>query len=200
MIGRLRGELISKQPPRLLLEVNGVGYEMEAPMSTFYALPAVGETVTLSTHLLVREDAQTLYAFTNESERAMFRNLLKVNGVGAKMALAILSGMDAQSFSRCVREGDAQSLIRLPGVGRKTAERLIIEMRDRIDKISGDLATAEPAEQVLNKAADPVEDAVHALISLGYKPPEASRMVNRVDAKGRSSEDIIRLALKASLS
>ena len=131
MIGRLRGEIVTKQAPYLLLEVNGVGYELEAPMSTFYKLPATGEPATLFTHLAVREDAHTLYAFATEDERELFRSLLKVNGVGAKMALAILSGMSAGEFAACVQDGNINALIRIPGVGRKTAERLIIEMRDR---------------------------------------------------------------------
>ena len=131
MIGRLRGEIVTKQAPYLLLEVNGVGYELEAPMSTFYKLPATGEPATLFTHLAVREDAHTLYAFATEDERELFRSLLKVNGVGAKMALAILSGMSAGEFAGCVQDSNITALIRIPGVGRKTAERLIIEMRDR---------------------------------------------------------------------
>ncbi len=131
MIGRLRGTIVYKRPPQLLLDVGGVGYELDAPMSTFYDLPAVGETVTLVTHLAVREDAQVLYGFIRESDRALFRALLKVTGVGARMGLAILSGMDAQRFARCVEQQDVAALIRLPGIGRKTAERLIVEMRDR---------------------------------------------------------------------
>lgn len=197
MIGRLRGELIAKYPPHLVLEVGGVGYEVEAPMTTFYGLPRVGETVTLFTHLQVRDDAHTLYGFADEAARGLFRALLKVNGVGAKMALAILSGMDVDAFARCVRAGDSESLIRLPGVGRKTAERLIVEMRDRV----GDTPTAMPTPvSPVESEIDPVHDAVRALIALGYKPQEASRMVNRVEAHGESREEIIRLALKASLT
>jgi len=197
MIGRLRGELVLKRPPHLLLEVAGVGYELEAPMTTFYALPGVGEPVTLFTHLQVRDDAHILYAFTDEAARGLFRALLKVNGVGAKMALAILSGMDIEAFARCVRDADTASLVRLPGVGRKTAERLIVEMRDRLEH--GSPGAALPAAAEL-KPADPVDDAVRALIALGYKPQEASRMVNCVEPRDVSREEIIRLALKASLA
>ena len=134
MIGRLQGEIIEKQAPYLLLDVNGVGYELEAPMSTFYELPECGQTVMLHTHLMVRDDAHTLYAFKQLRDRSLFRNLLKVNGVGAKMALAILSGMDSNAFAQCIHHGDVDSLVRIPGVGKKTAERLILDMRDRLDK------------------------------------------------------------------
>jgi Holliday junction DNA helicase RuvA len=197
MIGRLRGAVIAKHPPHLVVEVGGVGYELEAPMTTFYALPGIGEAVTLFTHLQVRDDAHVLYAFSNEAARALFRSLLKVNGVGAKIALAILSGMEADAFARCVRAGDTQSLTRLPGVGRKTAERLVMEMRDRVEDAA---TTAQALAAAGEKPADPMEDAVRALIALGYKPQEASRMVNQVETRGDSSEEIIRLALKASLT
>jgi Holliday junction DNA helicase RuvA len=168
-------------------------------MTTFYGLPAPGETVTLFTHLQVREDAHILYGFADEAARGLFRMLLKVNGVGAKIALAILSGMDVPAFSRCVHDGDTDSLVRLPGVGRKTAERLVVEMRDRV----GEATTFVPLSSVASAQAsvpDPVDDAVRALIALGYRPQEASRMVNRVEARGASREEIIRLALKASLA
>lgn len=196
MIGRLRGEIAIKQPPYLLLEVNGVGYELEAPMSTFYDLPAIGESVQLYTHLQVREDAHTLYAFSNETQRSLFRALLKVNGVGAKMALAILSGMNPEEFHRCVEEGDAKSLTRLPGVGKKTAERLIIEMRDRLKDLFGEApASLGTAQSQANQA----DEAVQALVALGYKPAEASRLVNAVSSEGKDSEVIIREALRATL-
>ena len=199
MIGRLHGQIIEKLPPFLLLDVNGVGYELEAPMSTFYELPDCGETVLLYTHLLVRDDAHTLYAFKSTHDRSLFRNLLKVNGVGAKMALAILSGMDTKAFKDCIHNGDADSLIRLPGVGRKTAERLIIDMRDRLDKISSSDIKVN-GKNGSSMPHSPVEDAVSALISLGYKPNEASRMVSNVETQSQSSEEIIRLALQSSLS
>lgn len=196
MIGRLRGEIAIKQPPYLLLEVNGVGYELEAPMSTFYDLPAVGESVQIYTHLQVREDAHTLYAFSNETQRSLFRALLKVNGVGAKMALAILSGMNPEEFHRSVEEGDAKSLTRLPGVGKKTAERLIIEMRDRLKTLFGDAPASLGASQPQASQAD---EAVQALVALGYKPAEASKLVHAVEAEGKDSEVIIREALRATL-
>jgi holliday junction DNA helicase RuvA len=198
MIGRLRGEIIAKHPPHLVVEVGGIGYELEAPMTTFYSLPALGESITLFTHLQVREDAHILYGFADDAARGLFRALLKISGVGAKMALAILSGMDSEAFARCVRAGDTTALIRLPGVGRKTAERLVIEMRDRLDgkAVAASLTSTVPPET----PADPMDDAVRALIALGYKLQEASRMVNRVESGNRSSEEIIRLALKASLT
>lgn len=200
MIGRLRGEIVFKQAPHLLLDVNGVGYELEAPMSTFYDLPAVGQQVMLFTHLAVREDAHTLYAFAHESERLLFRTLLKISGVGAKMALAILSGMSADEFARCVHSDDTAALTRLPGVGKKTAERLIVEMRDRLDKLEGVGTTLPSGTGVAPKADDPVADAVGALIALGYKAPDASRMVRSVESEGLGSEEIIRAALKATVS
>ncbi len=199
MIGRLQGQIIDKQPPYLLLDVKGVGYELEAPMSTFYELPDCGESVTLYTHLLVRDDAHTLYAFKHVQDRSLFRNLLKVNGVGAKMALAILSGMDMRAFTSCVHNADADALVRLPGVGRKTAERLIIDMRDRLDKVSTTTVSNNGKNDNLRQQ-NPVEDAISALISLGYKPNEASRMVSKVEARNQNSENIIRLALKSGLS
>lgn len=198
MIGRLRGEIVYKQAPQLVLDVHGVGYELEAPMSTFYGLPAVGEQAVLYTHLQVREDAQTLYAFATEAERELFRSLLKVSGVGAKMALAILSGMDVEAFTRCVHDGDAQALTRLPGIGKKTAERLIVEMRDRVGAPTG-VASSRPPLAVA-QGGDPVSEAVQALIALGYKPQEASRMVRMVEAEELASEEIIRQALRASLT
>jgi Holliday junction DNA helicase RuvA len=202
VIGRLRGEIVTKQPPMLLLDVNGVGYEVEAPMSTFYNLPEKGKQVTLFTHLLVSEDAHILFGFHSESERLLFRTLLKVNGVGAKMALAILSGMSADEFAYCVQTDDTSALVRLPGIGKKTAERLIIEMRDRLDKLEGLTSAVVPANQAAsdNVADSPVADAVSALISLGYKPADASRMVRGVDATGLGSEEIIRAALQSVTS
>ena len=200
MIGHLRGQILEKQPPYLLLEVNGVGYELEAPMSTFYELPECGVEVALYTHLLVREDAQKLYAFKTLKDRSLFRNLLKVNGVGAKMALVILSGMDSNAFANCIRSADADSLIRLPGVGRKTAERLIIDMRDRLEKDGANDKSSNGANGTAYVRQNPVEEAVSALISLGYKPNEASRMVSKIDSQEQNSEDIIRLALKSQLS
>ncbi len=200
MIGRLRGEIVFKQPPQLVLDVQGVGYELEAPMSTFYELPAVGERVALFTHLMVRDDAHVLYGFAKDAERSLFRSLLKVNGVGAKMALAILSGMNGGEFARCVQENDTATLVRLPGVGKKTAERLIVEMRDRLADLDTVVVAHGRSPGSVAGAGEhtPVADAVGALVALGYKPPEASRMVRAVDAKDLSSEQIIRAALKAA--
>jgi Holliday junction DNA helicase RuvA len=198
VIGRLRGEIVHKQPPWLLLDVGGVGYELEAPMSTFYDLPAIGEQVTLITHLAVREDAQTLYGFLRESDRTLFRNLLKVTGVGARMALAILSGMDAKRFALCVQQHDITALTRLPGIGKKTAERLVMEMRDRVDLPvqSSPQPGAIAAPGGTQDSA--LADAVSALMALGYKPVEANRMARAVDDGATTSEEIIRSALKAA--
>lgn len=202
MIGRLAGTLISKRPPWLLVDVGGVGYEVEAPMSTFYNLPAEGEAVTLLTHMVVREDAQLLYGFGREGERRLFRALLKVNGVGAKLALAVLSGMSLEEFARCIRDGDAAALTRLPGVGRKTAERLVVEMRDRLEADAGampvEMSTAAPLPGGQG-VGDARGDAVSALVALGYKPAEASRLVERVDDGDSDSEALIRAALKGAL-
>lgn len=201
MIGRLRGTLAQKQPPLLLIDVGGIGYEVEAPMSTFYQLPAIGETVVLHTHLVVRDDAHLLFGFASESERRLFRTLIKVNGVGAKLALTILSGINAEDFARCVQDNDTAALVRLPGVGKKTAERLIIEMRDRLADWEGDVTLPGTATtQVASAPArDETRDAISALISLGYKPPEASRLVSKVETEGLSSEEIIRAALKQAV-
>jgi len=202
MIGRLHGKLLAKHPPGLLLEVGGVGYELEAPMTTFYELPEVGSLVTLHTHLLVREDAHLLYGFASEQERLMFRALIKVSGVGAKLALALLSGMTAREFAQTVQYNDIGRLTKIPGVGKKTAERLLIEMRDRLPALG--LVTGKPGTMMAELhsglsagESDAVKDAISALIALGYKPQEASRMVNSVDSANKSSEDIIRQALKS---
>ncbi|MDH5183357.1 MAG: Holliday junction branch migration protein RuvA [Gammaproteobacteria bacterium] len=204
MIGRLQGILIEKQPPSLLIDVNGVGYEVDAPMSTFYNLPAVGEKLSLHTHLLVREDAQLLYGFYTQTERAMFRSLIKVSGVGAKVALAILSGISAGDFVRCVQEDDTASLVKLPGIGKKTAERLIIEMRDRIKDWGGsasDFVSATSPLQGQARANDPVREASAALVALGYKLPEASRMIQAIgNTADLPTEEIIRAALKGAVA
>ena len=193
MIGRLQGVLLRKEPPALMLDVGGVGYELEAPMTTFYELPAVGERVTLYTHLVVREDAHLLYGFVREAQRRLFRELLKVNGVGPRVALAVLSGLSDEEFSRCVAQEDIARLTKVPGIGRKTAERLVIEMRDKLPK---DIPL--PASTAAGPAApgDPVSEAVSALVALGYKPNEASRAVRGASTKGLSAEEIIRQALK----
>lgn len=199
MIGFLRGKLAAKKVPLLLIDVNGVGYEVEAPMSTFYQLPALGETVTLYTHLAIREDAHSLYGFFAENERALFRSLIKVNGVGAKLALTILSGLSCDEFHRAVDCNDVSALVRLPGIGKKTAERLIIEMRDRLPGAeAGSAIPAKPGTEAAAIAASPAQDAVAALIALGFKPPDASRMVRDIPAEGKTSEDLIRLALRSA--
>jgi Holliday junction DNA helicase RuvA len=200
MIGRLRGLLVWKQPPYLMIDAHGVGYELEASLTTFQTLPETGAEVTLLTHLTVREDAHTLYGFANLAERSLFRHLIRVTGIGPRLALLILSGMSVELFSRCVRDGDATSLTRLPGVGKKTAERLIIEMRDRIGELGLHSATVRlPAGQMAPPDARPVDDAISALVALGYKLPEASRMVQSLDTDGLASDAIIRLALQASV-
>ena len=197
MIGFLRGVIIKKQPPFLLLDVQGIGYEIEAPMTTFYVLPEIKNEVEIFTHLVVRDDAHLLFGFATEYERHLFRTLIKVNGVGAKMGLTILSGIEADEFALCVQNNDAARLTKLPGVGKKTAERLIVEMRDRLDGLPKISVTLN--SENLNLANDPVNEAVSALIGLGYKPSEASRFVLAITAEGLSSEELIREALKNSV-
>ena len=195
MIGRLHGVLLRKEPPALLVDAGGVGYELEAPMTTFYDLPAVGETVTLYTHLVVRQDAHLLYGFVRESQRRLFRELLKVNGVGPRVALAVLSGLSDAEFSRCVVDEDIARLTKVPGIGRKTAERLVIELRDKLPR-DIPMPGAPTAPAVPLSPGDPVSEAVSALVSLGYKPNEASRAVRSVSTQGLGAEEIIRQALK----
>ena len=203
MIGYLRGRVLQKQPPFLLLDVHGVGYEVEATMATFYDMPDSGGEFALYTHLVVREDAQLLYGFASETERSLFRALIRVSGIGARLALAILSGMSVNDFIRCVRARDAAALTRLPGVGKKTAERLIVEMADRLADGPDVPAAGRVNLQGAATAAgeDPVADAVSALITLGYKPAEASRMIRAVasDTDG-NREALIKAALQASIS
>ena len=197
MIGQLRGTLIHKQAPDLMLDVAGVGYELLASITTFIDLPELDNEVTLFTHLIVREDAHTLYAFSSQKERSLFRTLLKVNGVGPKMALAIVSGMTADEFAHLVHANDVTGLTRLPGVGKKTAERLIIEMRDRLPK--PDEAQEEGQTEVLPITRNLKDEAVGALLALGYKPAQASKMVSSYSGNNLSVEEIVRQALKASL-
>lgn len=190
MIGFLKGTLISKQPPLLVMDVGGIGYEVEAPMSTFYSLPNPGEPLQLVTHLVVREDAHILYGFASEAERALFRNLLKVSGVGARIALGVLSGITVEGFRQCVLDKDVAMLTRLPGVGKKTAERLLVEMADRL-----------PDEQVAGSngvegRSDAETEAHGALLALGYKPTEAVRMLKDLDTARLGAEGLIREALK----
>jgi len=192
MIGSLRGQLIQKQAPQVVVECGGVGYELEMPMSTFLDLPEVGSNLFLYTHLVVREDAQILYGFTTTDDRLLFRTLLKVNRVGAKMALGVLSAMTANDFRRCVEYEDTTTLSKIPGVGKKTAERLIIEMRDRIDKV----LPAAPGAKTVSPEANARAEALEALVSLGYKPNEVSKLIGQLDTDTLSAEDIIRQALK----
>lgn len=202
MIGRLRGTLLDKQPPWLVVDVAGVGYELEASMNTLVALPAAGETVSLYTHLSVREDAHLLYGFAREQERVLFRALIKVNGIGPKLALAILSGMDEEAFMGCIQGDDVKALTRLPGVGKKTAERLIIEMRDRFPhwQPAGELPVAAlGGTTTANAGRDPLADAEAALVSLGYKPTEATRMLVGLEGEA-STEAMIKAALSRRLS
>jgi len=199
MIGRLQGIILEKQPPSILLDVQGVGYELEASMTTFYNLPECGEKIVLHTHLVVREDAQLLYGFHSLSERLMFRNLIKISGVGPKLALTILSGMSADDFTRCILEEDSKALTKLPGVGKKTAERLVIELKDRLEKDGAvRLPGMADATAKVERQANPVNDAVSALISLGYKAQQASQMVRELDVEDKSTEEIIRAALQGS--
>lgn len=194
MIGRLQGKVLSKQAPDLLLDVQGVGYEVLVPLNTFFDIPDIGELVTLHTHFVVREDAQQLYGFSQLDERLLFRYLIKVNGVGPKMALAILSGMSVKEFSRCVQLDEVTTLVKIPGVGKKTAERLLIEMRDKIAKITGD-SSKEIIEEVTQ---DISLEAESALTALGYKSQDAAKMVNRVAGEHiTNAEELIRAALKS---
>ncbi|MDX1593852.1 MAG: Holliday junction branch migration protein RuvA [Gammaproteobacteria bacterium] len=195
MIGRLRGTLLHKQPPMLLIEVGGVGYDVEAPLSTFSVLPAVNREAVIHTHLAVREDAQVLYGFATLAERDLFRDLIKVSGIGAKLALTILSGTDADELARCVRDDDVAALTRLPGIGRKTAQRLLVELRDRL-----------PGGEITGLAGDgkarpqsPENDAREALISLGFKPDDAARRLREVADPSLSAEELIRRALQATV-
>jgi Holliday junction DNA helicase RuvA len=194
VIGSIAGVLTLKAPPHLQLEVGGIGYEIEAPMSTFYGLPAVGERTRLLTHLVVREDAHLLYGFATEGERALFRQLLKISGIGPRIALAILSGVSDAAFAHAVREQDAAALMRIPGVGRKTAERLIVEMKDRLD------ASAPAGQSAAAPASGAEAEAYSALVALGYKPQEATRLLKAVDTEGQklTTEEMIRRALQGA--
>jgi Holliday junction DNA helicase, RuvA subunit len=203
VIGRLRGVLLEKQPPHLLVDVHGVGYDLLAPMTTFYSLPALGEEVVLHTHFSVSENAQQLFAFINKEDRALFRQLIKVSNVGPKMALGILSGMDSSEFVRCVMNNNLNALVQVPGVGKKTAERLIVEMRDRLRDWSAaaDGPIPAPVKAAVTSENQIVADAESALIALGYKPVEAAKAINGVltEQNVERSEDLIRLALRSMM-
>jgi len=195
MIGRIAGTLILSQPPQLMIDCNGVGYEIEAPLSVFFDLPQPGKPVVLFTHMVVREDAQLLYGFSSTAQRAMFRELIKVSGVGAKMAIAILSGLSAEEFSQCIADHDVATLVRLPGIGKKTAERLIVEMQDRVAKLPTDSNVAASVGGTAAGAGSLQTQAIGALEALGFKNTEARKMVK--SATGDTVEELIRDALKA---
>ena len=195
MIGRLKGVLVMKAPPALMVDVNGVGYELEAPMSTFYELPELGREVILVIHYAQKEDAVNLYGFQSERERSLFRTLLKVSGIGAKTALSILSGVSADDFARLVANSDITALTRIPGIGKKTAERIVVELRD---KLGAGLAPVA-AGGVKIVAHDPVAEASAALEQFGYKPAEIAKLLKDAAEPGDSAETIIRKALKAAL-
>ena len=197
MIGFLRGKIISKTPPQLVIDVQGVGYEVEASMNTFYKLPEHAQEIMLHTHTVVREDAHLLFGFYELQERTLFRTLIKVNGVGPKLALTILSSIDPDSFVQCVANNDAASLTKIPGIGKKTAERLLVEMRDRLEdwQTSTDVPTSASDPIIVRKKV--TQDAISALVALGYKPVEASRAINQIETEGKTSEQLIRDALKA---
>ncbi|OCG61728.1 Holliday junction branch migration protein RuvA [Gilliamella sp. GillExp13] len=202
MIGRLRGTIIEKQPPKVLIEVGGIGYDVFMPMTCFYELPENGREVIVLTHFSVREDAQILYGFNQEQERELFRELIKVNGVGPKLALAILSGMSAAQFISAVEQGEIKTLVKLPGVGNKTAQRLIVEMKDRLKHFgeqSSNVSLVSDLDSVQKSANQIESEAVSALIALGYKPQEASRIINKVINPDMNCETLIREALKSAL-
>ncbi len=198
MIGFIRGRLTIKTPPLLVLDVQGVGYEIEAPMTTFYDLPELDQEVKLFTHLVVREDAHILFGFSKQSDRLLFRTLIKVNGVGPKLALVILSGLSADDFHRCIEDNDVQALVRLPGIGKKTAERLIIEMRDRLPDTSG-VTTQEPGQAANTIGVGSArQEAISALQALGYKAQDAAKMLQKLPAEIDSCEAMIRFALQGA--
>ena len=194
MIGRLKGILIHKAPPWLVVDVHGVGYELEAPMSTFYDLPEVGREVFLFTHHAQKEDSVSLYGFLRESERRLFRDVQKVSGIGAKIALAVLAGVSVDEFARLVQTSDVAALTRIPGIGKKTAERMVVELRDR----AADMVTGLPGGGA-PLAGDPMSEAISALQALGYKPADADRMARKASAEGDAAETIIRKALQSAL-
>ena len=188
MIGRLRGIILEKQPPNLLVDVNGIGYELEAPMTTFYNLPAIGEEIQLYTHLAIRDDAHLLFGFATEDERYLFRTLIKVNGAGAKMALTILSGIESSEFAACIQQGDSERLVKLPGVGKKTAERMALELKEKVVKIM-------PTE--LTGPAGVREDVLSALLNLGYKRPHAEAALAQLGDDVSEFEELLRRSLRA---
>ena len=199
MIGFIRGLVFEKQAPHVVLDVNGIGYNVETPMSSFFNLPAVGEQVQLRTHLVVREDAHILYGFLSEQERALFRSLIKVNGVGPKVALGILSGMSVDDFCASIQDSNITALVRLPGIGKKTAERLVIDMRDRLPEQVANGSMGASNDSALMATISPLEEAVSALVALGYKQQDADKRVRAVAKEGANSEQLIRAALQSTL-
>ena len=201
MIERLRGTIIAKQAPEVIIDVGGVGYEVRVPMTTIYQLPGVGEESILLTHFVVREDAQQLFGFVREIDRRLFRDLIKVNGVGPKLALAILSGMDTEQFADCLNRNDVNALVALPGVGKKTGERLLVEMRDKAGQWLADVLPTESTASAISIATSDIRgEAEQALVALGYKPTEASRLISAVDSDDiDSSEGLIRAALQSAM-
>lgn len=201
MIGRLHGKIIEKSPPEMVLDVNGVGYEILLPMTSFYNLPSLNENTTIFTHLVVREDAHLLFGFSQKQERSLFRELIKTNGVGPKLALAILSAMSVSQFANAVEQEELAKLTKIPGIGRKTAERLLVELKGKFKGISQtDFFTEQPSEQIIaDGEIDPADEARDALIALGYKPNDAEKMIKKVNKNGLSSEQLIREALRNSL-
>lgn len=199
MIGRITGVLIEQDGSFLVIDCGGVGYELEASKTTIESLPTLGSKVSVFTHLTIRDDAHLLYAFSSLQERSLFRSLLKVNGVGTKMALVILSGMDVNSFVRCVQNEDSGTLSALPGLGKKTAERLIVEMRDKVLNFVGE-TTPDRERPLVRGSSGSIDDAISGLIALGYKPQNASKYVRQIDTKGLNSEGIIREVLRALAS
>ncbi|AZZ97751.1 Holliday junction branch migration protein RuvA [Pseudoalteromonas sp. R3] len=205
MIGRLKGILVEKQPPEILLDVSGIGYEVQMPMTCFYELPQAGNEATIYTHFVVREDAQLLFGFNHKTERALFRELIKANGVGPKLALAILSGMSAEQFVHCVNQGDSSTLVKIPGVGKKTAERLVLEMKDKLKNFGHDLLTPFSDDAILAPQEDPTvantpeDDALAALLALGYKPAQAQKALKAVSKPGMDTEGLIKEALRSMM-
>ncbi len=200
MIGRLHGKIIEKQPPEMLLDVQGVGYELLLPMTSFYNLPQIGEDTTIFTHLVVREDAHLLFGFAQKQDRTLFRELIKTNGVGPKLALAILSAMSVSQFASAVENEELAKLTKIPGIGRKTAERLLVELKGKFKGLSQtDLFIEQPHETIMTSSAEPSDEARDALIALGYKPADAEKMIKKVNLVGATSEQLIREALKNAL-
>ncbi len=196
VIGRLKGKILEKQAPNLLLDVHGVGYELEVPMSTFYDLPNTGCEITLRTHFIVREDAQLLFGFLTEDERTLFRELIKISGIGGKVALAILSGMQPDEFVACIEAQDVKTITRIPGIGAKTAQRLIIEIKDKLSKLS--ISPSAPAEINQEQNTGAASDAIDAMVALGYKSAEAEKLIKKIKEPGMSTEELIRKALQAA--